>query len=493
MAPAAVISMSTGRRAGPSLGMLSDRRLTRLAAKGDPRAFAAIYERYHQDLFRYCRSITGNGEDAGDALQNTMTQAMRALPGERREIALRAWLFRIAHNEAVSVIRRRQPSVELTEDVEPASPGPHSIACMNERLTGLVADLGALPARQRGALVMRELSGLEYDEIACVLNMSASAARQAVYEARLALSDSDGGRQMACDSVRRSISARDGRVLRGRRLRAHLRGCGSCTAFSQQLGARRSALPALLPPLPAAAGAAILGGLFGGGAGIGGGASIGAAVTGAGAGSGGLMSILAGGLSQAAGASVAAKGTAAAVAVAVVAGVGTVEVAQKGDGPPPRSQSSAPQAGPGAGAAVARAALPQIAKAPSARRRNGAVSRPDLAQPGPGSAGGPALERGRNERKPIAHVPRAPRAPLVPVGNPRPDAAPTPAAPAPAPAAPTPSTPVSPASTPNIWQQQYTERMRQAQLGMQLGQHAYQQAMSGVQQIMTSIFRVQGR
>ena len=270
MAPtAAVISMSTGRRAGPSLAMLGDRRLARLASKGDPRAFAAIYERYHQDLFRYCRSITGNAEDAGDALQNAMTQAMRALPGERREIALRAWLFRIAHNEAVSLIRRRTPSVELTEDVEPSAPGPHSIACLNERLTGLVADLNTLPERQRGALVMRELSGLEYDEIAVALNMSAGAARQAVYEARLALADSDGGREMACDTVRRSISARDGRVLRGRRLRAHLRGCGSCTSFSEQLGARRSALPALLPPLPAAAGAAILGGIFGGAAGIG--------------------------------------------------------------------------------------------------------------------------------------------------------------------------------------------------------------------------------
>ena len=114
MAPAAVISMSTGRRAGASLGLLGDGRLARLAAKGDPRAFAAIYERYHQDLFRYCRSITGNGEDASDALQNTMTQALRSLPGERREIALRAWLFRIAHNEAVSLIRRRTASVELT-------------------------------------------------------------------------------------------------------------------------------------------------------------------------------------------------------------------------------------------------------------------------------------------------------------------------------------------------------------------------------------------
>lgn len=490
MAPAAVISMSTGRRAGASLGLLGDRRLARLASKGDPRAFAAIYERYHQDLFRYCRSITGNGEDAGDALQNTMTQALRALPGERREIALRAWLFRIAHNEAVSVIRRRTPSVELTEDVEPSAPGPHSIACLNERLTGLVADLGALPERQRGALVMRELSGLEYDEIAVALDMTAGAARQAVYEARLALSDSDGGRQMACDTVRRSISARDGRVLRGRRLRAHLRGCGSCTAFSEQLGARRSALPALLPPLPAAAGAAILGGIFGGAAGMGAGASIGAV---GGAGSSGVMSILAGSLSQAAGASVAAKGTAAAVAVAVVAGVGTVEVAKEADAPAPRTHSSVTQAGPGAGAAVARAALPRGVKSPSALRRH----RRPAGVPAPGADGGPgpgkydSPEGGKGRREPIGPDHRLPRAPVVPVSGPIRDLPQAPAALAPAPAAP--ATPVAPMPTQNLWQQQYTARMREAQLGMQLGQQVYQQAMQGVQQVMTGIFRVQGR
>ena len=492
MAPAAVISMSTGRRAGASLGLLGDGRLARLAAKGDPRAFAAIYERYHQDLFRYCRSITGNGEDASDALQNTMTQALRALPGERREIALRAWLFRIAHNEAVSVIRRRTPSVELTEDVEPATPGPHSIACINERLTGLVADLSALPERQRGALVMRELSGLDYDEIAVALNMSRSAARQAVYEARLALSDSDGGREMACDTVRRSISARDGRVLRGRRLRAHMRGCGSCTAFSEQLGARRAALPALLPPLPAAAGAAILGGLFGGAAGIGAGASVGAV---GGASSGGVMSLLAGGLSQAAGASVAAKGTAAAVAVAVVAGVGTVEVAKKSEAPTPRTHSSVTQAGPGAGAAGAQASLPRAVKAPSARRRHSISG----ARPGSGVDAGLGQdkrrghERGKDRRESARPVGRSPRAPALPVSTPISDVPRAPAAPSPAPAPAAPSTPVSAMPVQSPWQQQYDERMREAQLSMQLGQQVYQQAMQGVQRVMTNIFRAQTR
>ena len=113
MAPAEVVALSTGRGGGPALRVLGDRRLARLASKGDARAFAAIYERHHQDLFRYCRAITGNSEDAGDALQSTMAAALRALPGEDREIALRPWLFRIAHNESISLVRRRRPSGSL--------------------------------------------------------------------------------------------------------------------------------------------------------------------------------------------------------------------------------------------------------------------------------------------------------------------------------------------------------------------------------------------
>ncbi len=181
MAPAEVISLGTARGAGPALGQVSDRRLARLASKGDPRAFTAIYERHHQDLFRYCRSITGNAEDAGDALQSTMAAALRSLPGERREIALRPWLFRIAHNESISLVRRRRPSAELTEASVATTPGPYATVCIRERVAGLVDDLRGLPERQRGALVMRELNGLEYGEIGTALHVSGGAARQAVY------------------------------------------------------------------------------------------------------------------------------------------------------------------------------------------------------------------------------------------------------------------------------------------------------------------------
>jgi RNA polymerase sigma factor (sigma-70 family) len=478
MAPAAVIPLGTARGAGPTVGPLSDRRLARLASKGDQRAFASIYERHHRDLFRYCRSITGNAEDAGDALQSTMAAALRALPGERREIALRAWLFRIAHNESISLVRRRRPSYELTEASAPTAPGPHAAACTRERVAGLVADMRALPERQRGALVMRELNGLEYGEIGAALHVTGGAARQAVYEARLALTELDEGRDMACDVARRSISARDGRKLRGRRLRAHLRSCHACSDFNEQVGMRRSALQALLPPLPAAAGAAILGSLLGGAAGLGAGASVGAV---AGAGSSGLMSLVAGGLSQATGASVAAKGTAAAVAVAIAAGVGTVEVARDVDGPSPRPDASVEE----------RPAKREMAVVPAAAPRSSADAARSRAAPelDGGDRAGARRELGDTSDGALKGrrvAPRELRAPVVkgPVEAPRhlPEA---PKAPVPV------SAPVSqPAALPvsQPWQQQYTESMRQAQLGMQVGQQVLQQTMQGVQQMMNSMF-----
>lgn len=477
MAPAATIALSSGRRVGPALGMLTDRRLARLASKGDPAAFAAIYERHHQDLFRYCRSITGNGDDAGDALQSTMAAALRALRGDQRDIALRPWLFRIAHNESVSLVRRRASTYELTEASTPSTPGPHAAVVMRERIATLVTDLQTLPERQRGALVMRELNGLDYGEIAGALRISGGAARQAVYEARVALTALDDGRDMECDSVRRSLSGRDGRVLRGRRVRAHIRGCGACTDFGDALGRRRALLPSLLPPLPAAAGVAMLGGLLGGGAAVGGGASIGAA---AGAGSSGLISFVTSSLSQAAGASATAKGAATAAAVAVVAGVGTVEVAHELDRPDPVPRASASESGakPGRAARPGAALAPRV---PAARLRGAPrpVPRTVALPPAPPAPVG----RRAPGRRPVP----APRVPRVPVAIPVSAPAPTPRVPS-APA-PVPQPVRAPAALPaQSWPQQYTDAMRRAQASAQFGAQIYDQAMRGVQDLMSNLF-----
>ena len=193
--------------------LLADARLARLAARGDQRAFEAIFERSHQELYRYCRAILRDSDDAQDALQGTMASALHSLPGEERRIVLRPWLYRVAHNEAISILRKRSEAPDSRGAPEPTTAGADSEAEARERLRSLVADLDRLPDRPRGALVMRELSGLGYAEIGAALTISPAAARQAVYEARVALRDMSKGREIDGETARRALSEGDGRRL----------------------------------------------------------------------------------------------------------------------------------------------------------------------------------------------------------------------------------------------------------------------------------------
>jgi RNA polymerase sigma factor (sigma-70 family) len=146
--------------------LLSDERLARLASAGNQRALAVLYERHHQALYRYCRSIVRDHDDAQDALQSTMTHAFVALRARERDLAVRPWLFRIAHNEAVSILRKRRPDDSLLDERLPSDVSVERTVDQRERLQMLVADLKALPERQRAALLMRELSGLSIEDVA---------------------------------------------------------------------------------------------------------------------------------------------------------------------------------------------------------------------------------------------------------------------------------------------------------------------------------------
>lgn len=254
MAVAARTSVS-GRTA--PFGLLGDERLARLAAAGHERAFAMVYERHHQALYRYCRSIVRNEADAQDALQSTFTAAFAALRRGGPDAPIRPWLYRIAHNEAVSTLRRRRPTVELSDATESWTASVDDQVAERGRLDLLLQDLRELHDRQRSALVMRELSGLSHEEIALALETSVGAAKQAIYEARRSLFEFAEGRAMPCDEIRRTISDADGRLLRSRRVRAHLRECSACAAFAAAIPERRSELRALMPTLPAASAAGL--------------------------------------------------------------------------------------------------------------------------------------------------------------------------------------------------------------------------------------------
>ncbi len=320
--------------------LASDERLAKHAAAGDERAFAAIYQRYRQDLYRFCLAIVRDPQDAQDALQNAMVKVLRALPGETRQIQLKPWLYRIAHNEAVELLRRRRDNTELDPEVVGSGGDPSEAAATRERLRRLFADLSELPERQRSALVMRELAGLGFEEIGEAFDTSAAVARQTVYEARLSLRQMEAGREMRCRSVMWDLSEADGRVARRRDIQAHLRACSECQAFAEEVEQRRNDFAAL-SPLPLAVSAGLLQGLLGGGA------------SSAGTGAGGS---LAGATAVGAGKSVALKAaaTVAVVAVGVTAADrgGVIETplpssigGAKSSGPTPGTQGSSGEQG----------------------------------------------------------------------------------------------------------------------------------------------------
>lgn len=225
----------------------SDERLARRATRGDERALGAIFERYQQELYRFCLGLLGEPQDAQDALQNTMVKALRALPGEKREIALRPWLYRVAHNEAIDLRRTKRETQTLDGHLLDAHSSVAERAEHRERLEWLFRDLSDLPERQRAVLVMRELSGLDFADIGAALGTSGAVVRQTLYEARRNLEQMDFGRGMRCETITRVLSNADGRVSGRREIRAHLRDCLDCRRFQDRIQARKETFAGIAP------------------------------------------------------------------------------------------------------------------------------------------------------------------------------------------------------------------------------------------------------
>jgi RNA polymerase sigma factor (sigma-70 family) len=327
----------------------SDERLARRATLGDRQALGEIFERYQQELYRFCLGLLGEPQDAQDALQNTMVKVLRALPGEKREIALRPWLYRVAHNEAIDLRRAKRDTEALDRHLlDEHSNVPERVE-QRERLGWLFQDLGDLPQRQRAVLVMRELSGLDFADIGATLGTSGAVVRQALYEARRNLEQMDFGRGMRCEAVTRVLSDADGRISSRREIRAHLRGCPDCRRFQDRIEARKAAF-AGIAPLPVGVAAGLQSALAGAGG----------SVTG-----GGVAAALGGGAASTVGTAGVLKAVATVAAMAVL---GTAVVGRS-----PQDQRSPRDA----------------ASAPFSRRGHAAHARPSGAGPRPPRAVSP--------------------------------------------------------------------------------------------------------
>jgi RNA polymerase sigma factor (sigma-70 family) len=182
MTPWAVINPA--RLAGSGLlRTQSDSRLVDLVRAGNDRAFEAIVLRYHRPLLRHCRRLLPAGR-AEDAVQQALLRALEAMRADERDLQLEPWLHRIAHNAAIDSLRRMDSHWEELDDRMDGVEPTHAAAERRARFNSVMSNMGELPERQRRALVLRELEGRSYDEIATTLGVTGDGVRQLLNRAR---------------------------------------------------------------------------------------------------------------------------------------------------------------------------------------------------------------------------------------------------------------------------------------------------------------------
>ncbi|GAA4603037.1 RNA polymerase subunit sigma-70 [Actinoallomurus liliacearum] len=172
------------------------------AVAGDESAFAALTERHRRELHVHCYRMLASFDEAEDAVQETFLRAWRGREGFDGDTLFRAWLYRIATNVCLDLLRRAarrpiragsfaevpwlQPYPDgLLEEVAPADEGPDAVVVERETIElAFVAALQALPPRQRAAFLARDVLARSAAETAELLGTSVAAANSALQRAR---------------------------------------------------------------------------------------------------------------------------------------------------------------------------------------------------------------------------------------------------------------------------------------------------------------------
>jgi RNA polymerase sigma factor (sigma-70 family) len=236
--------------AGSLLRLRSDEQLVAAFRGGNDEAFRVIHDRYRKRLLAYARQmLAGSGQDAEDALQDVFERAYSGLRATDRDLALKAWLYRVAHNRCIDQLRRPLP-VAATEpdDAESRQPSPAALAEQRETLRRLIMDVQRLPGQQRSALLLREMSGLSYAELAGALGVSVPAVKSLLVRARIGLVAANEARETACLAIREElVLCHDRGVRPSGRARRHLNDCEQCTQFRRSVRGVSRNLTAIAP------------------------------------------------------------------------------------------------------------------------------------------------------------------------------------------------------------------------------------------------------
>jgi RNA polymerase sigma factor (sigma-70 family) len=177
------VSLPTGRLRSPLLWLQTDDRLARLAADGLDSAFEHLVRRHRPKLVRACSRIL-SGPSAEDAVQQSLLNAHQALRRNGAPERFEPWLHQIAVNAALKELRRTPEDLPLDEARVTGVEQPPESQERRETLQQTIEAIGDLPARQRRALILRELEGRSHAEIARSLGLTSGAVRQLIHRAR---------------------------------------------------------------------------------------------------------------------------------------------------------------------------------------------------------------------------------------------------------------------------------------------------------------------
>ena len=145
-------------------------------------AFSRVYADHHAGIYNLCARILDDREEARDVTQDVFIKAFSSPPAPVGEVKLRAWLYRVATNACLNIVRGRRPGGGLAEADKVPAPGDAYEQAQSAAL--IEQSLGSLNARYRAALVLKDLHGLGGDELAEVLEVSRPAADVLVHRAR---------------------------------------------------------------------------------------------------------------------------------------------------------------------------------------------------------------------------------------------------------------------------------------------------------------------
>ena len=235
-------------RSARLLSALPDEALVAQLRRGNGAAFEAIYDRHHRGILSFCRHMLGSREEGEDALQRTFISAYAEMASGERELKLKAWLYAIARNKCLSIIRARRS--DPSDGIEISTAGLAEEVQHRADLREVLTDLEQLPEEQRAALVLSELGDLSHADVAAALGCGAPKVKSLIFQARSSLLENRNARETPCEEIREQLSSLRGGALRRGALRKHVNSCAGCSDFRDEVRRQRAAMALVLPVAP---------------------------------------------------------------------------------------------------------------------------------------------------------------------------------------------------------------------------------------------------